>query len=139
MAAKTSSNDSDTIAEINIVPLVDIVLVVLIIFMVAAPLVMQPKIDISLPKSASTDLDKSKTPLKIVVGKEGELFVGSTSVSIEELKVHSLNAVQKNPDVSAILVADKGVTLELVTAVIDAVKLQGLKKIAFSIQKSAGK
>jgi len=135
MAAKTNSNDAETIAEINVVPLVDIVLVVLIIFMVAAPLVMQPKIDITLPKSASTDIDKSKSPLKIVIGKKGELFVNNISLSIDELKVQSQVAVQKNPDISAILVADKDVTLELITSVIDAVKTQGLKKIAFSIQK----
>lgn len=135
MAAKTGSNDSETIAEINIVPLVDIVLVVLIIFMVAAPLVMQPKIDISLPKSSSTDMDKSKKPLKIVVGGQGEIFVGSRSLSLDELRTESQEQVKLNPDVSAILVADKSVTLEMVTSIIDAVKSQGLKKIAFSIQK----
>ncbi len=135
MAAKAGSNDSETIAEINIVPLVDIVLVVLIIFMVAAPLVMQPKIDISLPKSSSTDLDKSKKPLKITVGGQGEIFVGSRSLSLDELKVESQEQVKVNPEVSAILVADKAVTLEMVTSIIDTVKSQGLKKIAFSIQK----
>lgn len=135
MAAKTGSNDTETIAEINIVPLVDIVLVVLIIFMVAAPLVMQPKIDISLPKSSSTDTDKSKKPLKIVVGGQGEIFVGTKSLSLDELRVESQTQVQLNPEVSAILVADKSVTLEMVTSIIDTVKSQGLKKIAFSIQK----
>lgn len=135
MAAKAGSNDSETIAEINIVPLVDIVLVVLIIFMVAAPLVMQPKIDISLPKSSSTDTDKSKKPLKIIVGGKGEIFIGSKSLSLDELRAESGNQVKINPDVSAILVADKSVTLEMVTSIIDAVKSQGLKKIAFSIQK----
>lgn len=135
MAAKTGSNDVETIAEINIVPLVDIVLVVLIIFMVAAPLVMQPKIDISLPKSSSTDTDKSKKPLKIVVGGQGEIFVGSRSLSLEELRTESQAQMKLNPEVSAILVADKSVTLEMVTSIIDTVKSQGLKKIAFSIQK----
>ncbi len=135
MAAKAGSNDGETIAEINIVPLVDIVLVVLIIFMVAAPLVMQPKIDISLPKSSSTDTDKSKKPLKIVVGGKGEIFIGSKSLSLDELRAESGNQVKINPEVSAILVADKSVTLEMVTSIIDAVKSQGLKKIAFSIQK----
>ena len=54
MAAKTNgNNDSGTMAEINVIPLVDIILVVLIIFMVAAPLVMKPKIDINLPKSTT--------------------------------------------------------------------------------------
>jgi len=135
MASKAGSNDVETIAEINIVPLVDIVLVVLIIFMVAAPLVMQPKIDISLPKSSSTDTDKSKKPLKIVVGGKGEIFVGSKSLSLDELRTESQTQVKMNPEVSALLVADKSVTLEMVTSIIDAVKSQGLKKIAFSIQK----
>ena len=135
MAAKTSSNENETIAEINIVPLVDIVLVVLIIFMVAAPLVMHPKIDISLPKSSSTDLDKSKKPFKIIVGPEGELFVNNKSVSLDELKIESLSQVKINPEVSAILVADKNVNLGMITSIIDTVKSQGLKKIAFSIQK----
>jgi biopolymer transport protein ExbD len=135
MAAKSGNQDGDMIAEINVVPLVDIVLVVLIIFMVAAPLVMQPKIDITLPKSASTDLDKSKKPMKITVGKDGELFVNNKTLSLDDLRNESLAEVTKNPEVSAILVADKAVTLELVTQVIDTVKSQGLKKIAFSIQK----
>jgi len=135
MAAKTGGGDTETIAEINIVPLVDIVLVVLIIFMVAAPLVMQPKIDISLPKSSSTDIDKSKKPMKVVVGSKGELFVDNKPMSIDELGAESRVQVGKNPDVSAILVADKAVTLEMVTQIIDTVKSQGLKKVAFSIQK----
>lgn len=135
MAAKAGGGDAETIAEINIVPLVDIILVVLIIFMVAAPLVMQPKIDISLPKSASTDIDKSKKPMKVVVGSKGELFVDNKPMSIAELRSESLTQVSKNPDVNAILVADKAVTLEMVTEIIDTVKSQGLKKVAFSIQK----
>lgn len=133
--SRAGNSDNETIAEINIVPLVDIVLVVLIIFMVAAPLVMQPKIDISLPKSSSTDIDKSKKPMKITIGKQGEIFVNNREMSLADLKNESASEVQKNPEVSAILVADKAVTLEMVTDIIDTVKSQGLKKVAFSIQK----
>lgn len=135
MASRAGNSDNETIAEINIVPLVDIILVVLIIFMVAAPLVMQPKIDISLPKSSSTDIDKSKKPMKITVGGKGEIFVNNREMSLADLKAESASEVQKNPEVSAILVADKSVTLEMVTDIIDTVKSQGLKKVAFSIQK----
>jgi biopolymer transport protein ExbD len=135
MAAKVGNDDSSTINEINIVPLVDIILVVLIIFMVAAPLVMQPKIDISLPKSSSTDVDKTKKPMKIVVSKLGELFIDNKPMNIEQLRGESLTRVKENPETSAILVADKDVTLAMVTEIIDTVKSQGLKKVAFSIQK----
>ena len=130
-----AGNSNETMSEINVVPLVDIILVVLIIFMVAAPLVMQPKIDISLPKSSSTDIDKSKKPLKITVGKEGELFVDGNAVNIDQLRAESAKRAAQNPETSAILVADKAVTLEMVTEIIDAVKSNGLKKVAFSIQK----
>ncbi len=129
------NQNGEILTEINVVPLVDIILVVLIIFMVAAPLVMQPKIDISLPKSSSTDIDKSKKPMKITVGKEGELFVDGTAVSVDQLRAEAAKRSAQNPDTNAILVADKAVTLEMVTEIIDAVKSNGLKKVAFSIQK----
>ena len=128
-------NQNEILTEINVVPLVDIILVVLIIFMVAAPLVMQPKIDISLPKSSSTDIDKTKKPLKITVGKEGELFIDGNASSLDALRSESAKRAAQNPDTSAILVADKAVTLEMITEIIDAVKSNGLKKVAFSIQK----
>tara|TARA_B110001454_G_scaffold219202_1_gene252041 strand:+ start:135578 stop:135985 length:408 start_codon:yes stop_codon:yes gene_type:complete len=129
------NQNGEILTEINVVPLVDIILVVLIIFMVAAPLVMQPKIDISLPKSSSTDIDKSKKPMKITVGKEGELFVDGTAVNVDQLRAEAAKRSAQNPDTNAILVADKAVTLEMVTEIIDAVKSNGLKKVAFSIQK----
>jgi biopolymer transport protein ExbD len=129
------NNNGEILTEINVVPLVDIILVVLIIFMVAAPLVMQPKIDISLPKSSSTDFDKSKKPMKITVGKEGELFVDGNAVNVDQLRAEVAKRSAQNPDTNAILVADKAVTLEMVTEIIDAVKSNGLKKVAFSIQK----
>lgn len=135
MAARAGNDDGSSINEINIVPLVDIILVVLIIFMVAAPMVMQPKIDVSLPKSSSTDIDKSKKPMKIVVGKKGELYIDNKPSSIEQLKGESMTRYKENPETNAILVADKEVTLAMVTEIIDTVKSQGLKKVAFSIQK----
>ena len=135
MATRTGNDDGATINEINVLPLVDIILVVLIIFMVAAPLVMQPKIDISLPKSSSTDIDKSKKPMKIVLGKKGELFIDSKTLSLEQLKAESQFRIKENPEINALLVADKEVTLAMVTEIIDTVKSQGIKKVAFSIQK----
>ncbi len=135
MAAKTSNSGNNSIVEINVIPLVDIILVVLIIFMVAAPLVMQPKIDINLPKSTSAKQERDKTPLRVVLGKQGELFLNNNPVTLAELQNQSLQMVQANPEVNALLVADKDSTLELVTEVVDAVKGGGVKTVAFSIQK----
>jgi biopolymer transport protein ExbD len=135
MAAKTSESESGTIAEINVIPLVDIILVVLIIFMVAAPLVMQPKIDINLPKASSAKEEKDKSSLRVVLGKQGELFVNDKPVTIEGLKDESKKLALVDAETTALLIADKAATLEMVTELVDAIKIGGLKKIAFSIQK----
>ena len=135
MAAKAGNNESGAIVEINVIPLVDIILVVLIIFMVAAPLVMQPKIDINLPKASTAKEEQEKNPMRVVLGKQGELFLNNEPVSIEGLRDKSANLVKINPEVQALLVADKDATLEMVTELVDAVKGGGVKKVAFSIQK----
>lgn len=136
MAGKSSSgNDSGSIVEINVIPLVDIILVVLIIFMVAAPLVMQPKIDINLPKSKSAMDEKDKSPFKVVLGKEGEVFVNNKPATLEGVTDESKRLSQGNPETAALLVADKGATLEMVTELVDAIKNGGVKKVAFSIQR----
>lgn len=136
MAAKTSSGgDGNTIAEINVIPLVDIILVVLIIFMVAAPLVMQPKIDINLPKASTGVDEKDKKPLKVVLGKQGEVFINNKAVSLEGVTEEARRLAAVNAETQALLVADKAVTLEMVTDLVEAIKTGGLKKVAFSIQK----
>jgi biopolymer transport protein ExbD len=135
MAGSVRSNDASTIAEINVIPLVDIVLVVLIIFMVAAPLVMKPKIDINLPKSSTALNDKDKAPMRVVLGKKGELFVDNHAVSLDGLTEESKRRAKANPQTAALLVADKDATLEMVTSLVDAIKTGGVEKVAFSIQK----
>ncbi len=130
-----SNNDGGTIAEINVIPLVDIILVVLIIFMVAAPLVMQPKIDISLPKASTAKDEKDKVPLRVVLGKGGELFLHNKPITLEGLREESKAFYAANPNTSALLVADKAVTLEMVTELVDTIKSGGVQKVAFSIQR----
>jgi biopolymer transport protein ExbD len=130
-----SSSESNTIAEINVIPLVDIILVVLIIFMVAAPMVMKPKIDINLPKSTTAKNDTDKNRMKVVLGKKGELFVDNKAVSLEGLTEESAKRFHAHPETAALLVADKDATLEMVTGLVDAIKMGGVQKVAFSIQK----
>lgn len=134
-ASVNNGGDSGTIAEINVIPLVDIILVVLIIFMVAAPLVMQPKIDITLPKAATAKEEKDKAPLRVVLGKGGELFVNNQPVTVEGLTEESKRVSTINPETNALLIADKDATLDMVTQLVDAVKTGGIKKVAFSIQR----
>src|SRR6476659_8392355 len=120
MGARLDNGDNggNAIAEINVIPLVDIVLVVLIIFMVAAPLVMQPKIDISLPKASTAKEEKDKVPFRVVLGKQGELFLNNNPISLEGLTEESKKAFTHNAETAALLVADKDSTLQMVTELV---------------------
>lgn len=128
------SQDDEPIAAINIVPLVDIILVVLIIFMVTAPLVLKPTIDINLPKAASGD-ESPASPLNIAVSREGQLSLNGQPSTVQELTALASRLAAEKPDTAAILQADKSVTLERLTEIIDLVKTAGIKRVAFSIEK----
>ena len=128
------SGDDEPIAAINIVPLVDIILVVLIIFMVTAPLVLKPTIDINLPKASSGD-ESPPTPLNIAINRDGGISLNGTASTLAEVTSYATKIAAEKPDTSAILQADRTVTLETLTAIIDVVKTAGIKKVAFSIEK----
>lgn len=127
-------SDDEPIAAINVVPLVDIILVVLIIFMVTAPLVLKPTIDVNLPKASSGDASPP-TPLNIAVGRDGAISLNGQPSSPGDITAFVSKIVAQKPDTAAILQADKSVTLERLTEIIDLVKSAGVKRVAFSIEK----
>lgn len=134
MAAQLGGNDDEPISVINVVPLVDIILVVLIIFMVTAPLVLKPSIDINLPKSTSGD-NSPTTPLNISISKDGSLALNGQAAQVEQITEYIHKLIQDKPETPAILAADKSTTLDKLTEVIDLIKSAGIKKVAFSIEK----
>ena len=85
MAARTSSDDGGIIAEINVTPLVDITLVLLIIFMVAAPMIMNQAIKVNLPKAA-TGKSAPDTSVSVVIKKDGKTFFIITRGKKDTLK-----------------------------------------------------
>ncbi len=135
MGASLGGNSDEPIAEINIVPFVDIILVVLIIFMVTAPLVLKPAIDVSLPQASSGEAKETEKNLDVIIAATGELYVNGKPATIEELKDQATATAKTTVDSGAILNADKAVTLEKLTEIIDAIKIAGIKKVAFSIKK----
>ena len=133
MAFKNSSDD-EILSEINVVPLVDVILVVLIIFMVTAPVIMKPSIGVNLPKAASGEATKP-SKLSIVIRGDGQLSLDGKKVDGEEIKRVAAQEIQLNPDIQAVIAADKDVAHGLVVSVLDMVKSAGVKKFAISIDK----
>lgn len=136
MAGGSYNSDSDEpIAQINVVPLVDIILVVLIIFMVTAPLVLKPTIDVDLPQASSGETKQAPKNIEVVINRAGDLYLDGSKVTLEQLKSTVSLEAKKSKESSVVLTADKEVTLEGLTTIIDAIKGSGIKKVGFSIQK----
>lgn len=134
MAAKISGDDDEPIADINIVPFVDIILVVLIIFMVTTPLIMKPSINVNLPKAGSGD-STAPSELSISIAAGGAVSLNGNPSDEAAITAYSQELSTKRPDVQAIISADKDVPHGRVVAIIDSVKSGGVKKFAITIDK----
>jgi len=125
-------DDEDVMSAINITPFVDIILVVLIIFMVTTSYIVQAQIEVNLPKAASGQSEVSST-LTFQVTKDGEYLLDGTTLTLEQI----VEAVKKSrvdePDVRAIIAADKDVEYGKVIDLIDVIKLNGIEKFALNI------
>jgi biopolymer transport protein ExbD len=135
MGASMNDNQEDAIATINVTPFVDIILVVLIIFMVTTPFIMNPSINIQLPKSSTGD-KTIPTQLNIGVSSEGKIYLNGKLADETTLSIQAKAMIEANPDLQAVINADKDVSHGRVITIIDKVKTAGIEKFAISIEKS---
>jgi len=137
MAGKIGGDD-DVLADINVTPLVDIMLVLLIIFMLTNEEVSEkmkkPSIEVDLPKAASAQLRPAK-PLSVVISKDGALFLNGTPATQAELKARVADAVRLSPGIEAVVSADRRVSHGSVIHVIDAVRLLGVEHVAVNTKE----
>ena len=116
-------------SEINVTPMVDVMLVLLIIFMVAAPL-LQVGVPIELPQAKGKQLESSQEPLAISVKADGSVYIGETSVALDEI-APKLKAIAKNGFEEQIFVrGDKGVTYGVVMRVMGRISAGGFRKVS---------
>ncbi len=128
------NKDDEAIADINITPFVDIILVVLIIFMVTTPIIMNPGIKIQLPKAASGEETK-QTKLNVSIAKDGKILLNGAVENDNSLAQKVKDLVAKNKEIQAIIAADKDVAHGTVIRIIDIVKSNGVSKFAISTEK----
>jgi biopolymer transport protein ExbD len=134
MAANIFNEDEEVIAEINIVPFVDIVLVLLITFMLTSSAIVKASFTVELPTAASAGSAVSST-VNVVVDAQGKLYMDGAETTHEKLGAHVARASWKDKDLQAVISADKHVDYEHVVRVIDVVKSNGIKTFALNIQR----
>ncbi len=116
----TGSRPRQFLSEINVIPLVDVVLVLLVIFMVTAPM-LHRGLDINLPTSAANNI-KAEERLIVTIQKDHSLSLGNDPISLVDLRSRLLEAKASNPLVSVYLRADQTVPYGTVVQIMDEVK-----------------
>ena len=128
-------------AEINVTPLVDVMLVLLIIFMVAAPL-MTVGVPVDLPRTAAAPLNQETEPLTISVNPEGRVFLQETEVQMEEL-VPRLQAIMRNqpqgqPERRIFVRGDRAIAYGRVMEVMGTIAGAGFTRVALLAEQPGG-
>lgn len=134
MAGFQGGGDDEVIWGINVTPMVDIVLVLLIIFMVTTSHIVRQQIEVDLPRAASGESEVEST-LTLTVTEEGDYYLDGDAITLEKLAPLVRETVDEEPNSRAIIAADRDVKYGRVIDLIDLIKANGLETFALNIEK----
>jgi biopolymer transport protein TolR len=124
----SSSREGNTISQINVTPLVDVMLVLLVIFMVTAPIIQQG-VQVNLPQSKASAIAGSEEPLIVTVAKDGKIYLNDNVIGLSDLGT-KLTAIRKlQADKQVYLRADQDVRYGTVMKTIAEIKQAGIEKL----------
>src|SRR5688572_28998413 len=134
-ASAKLGDDDDGINEINVTPLVDVMLVLLVIFLVASIYIVKDAIEVDLPKAASAG-ETLDTTLAIVIDREGRLYLNGRPTPDELIGQACKLASEKDANTQAMIAADQNVKHGDVIRVIDLVRSNGLTRFAINVKQT---
>ena len=126
--AMSSNGNKGLLSDINVTPLVDVMLVLLIIFMVTAPM-MTRGIDVRLPETTAKPLPQKKEHIQIIISKKGEIWLDTIPVDEGSLRAELVNLKKNGKAVQVILRADRDVPYGVVAKVMAAAKEAGIDNL----------
>jgi biopolymer transport protein TolR len=136
MGFKTNSDDDEAVSEINVTPLVDVMLVLVIILLVTAPLLTQ-SVPVNLPKTESTNPDTQKQPFQLGIDAQGGITLNKNAIAdLTQLETTLRNEFAQNPELTLHIYADSAVNYGRVAEVMALAQHIGVTKLAFvSLEK----
>lgn len=133
MAFRTKRGRAEAIGEINVTPLVDVVLVLLLVFMVTAPLMSQG-IDVTLPTATSVD-NQPEDRVTVTINAEGRVFLGKDPLVLPLLEERLKTLVAAHASQVVYLRADESIRYGKVVEVLDLLKRSGVERVGFAYEK----
>ena len=124
----SGGNHSNLMSDINVTPFVDVMLVLLIIFMVTAPMMMEG-VNVSLPEATSKPLVSEKKPLIVNIDSENTIFINDFKVTVDGLGEKLNKILNGRKDREVYLKADKDISYGMVVRVMSEIKGAGVKKL----------
>ena len=121
-------NSGSLMSDINVTPFVDVMLVLLIIFMVTAPMMMQG-VDVSLPEATAEPLESEKEHLIITIDTKNQIFINDFQVTIDFFEEKLKKILEGRSDREVFLKADKGISYGTVVQVMAEMKAAGVEKL----------
>lgn len=131
-----SDSEDEAISGINVTPLVDVVLVLLVIFLITAPVIYQSAIKVQLPQAGSGETTTAKGPLEFSITHEGSVYWDSQPVNWNELAARVTTVMNQNPEQTAIISADRNTPHGTVVKLMDSLRNAGLTRFALNVESS---
>ncbi|MDD5102455.1 MAG: biopolymer transporter ExbD [Endomicrobiaceae bacterium] len=126
------------VADINITPFTDVVLVLLIIFMITTPMLSQHGIKVNLPKAENTEQDDKKN-IEVLIDKDGIIYLDGLQLHSKYFEEAIKSLINKHPERAVVVKGDKDIKYDLVVKVMDQAKKAGATKFALAVETSAKK
>lgn len=137
MKIGNDDDDSEIVAEINMTPLIDVMLVLLIVFMVSSTAALESGMDIELPKTALTNEKKDAEILVISLGKDGNVAVQGKAVVQEEITRRIASELKTLKTESVILEGDTSANLGRAVELMDMAKVAGAKNFSIAAEEGS--
>ena len=134
--AGQQQNDDEMITAINVTPLVDVVLVLLIILMVTATAIVSKTIQMELPEAKTGENTPQTETLAVSISRNGEIYLDAKPVTVDALRAQVRAAHTANAEVRAIIAADGGVLHGEVVKIIDLLRQEKVTKFAINVKPS---